>query len=312
MRELRSRLRSRAVTSLPHGFELTPEQHELLRGEPPARALQWCEGAVGAGAKLVAVAPLSGGTASAVHAVDVRDARGRVVRLVLRRFVRRDWLDEDPDAPRREAAALEIVERCPVPTPRLLALDAGAQSADVPALLMTRLEGSIDWNPSELEAFLARLAAVLPAIHATIIPAGAALPDYEPYQPRPARPPAWSARPEVWEHAFEVFDGPAPASERYLIHRDYHPGNVLWTDGAVSGVIDWSNASVGSPGADIGHCRWNLAGFIGIEAAERFLELTGRRDHHPYWDIAAALGGFEDGDLDARDEDFVAYAVGRL
>jgi prepilin-type processing-associated H-X9-DG protein len=300
------------VSSPPHGFELTPDDHELLRGEPPAPALRWCEGAVGRGAEVIGLAPLPGGTASAVHAVDVRDSRGHVRRLVLRRFVRRDWLEEEPDAPRREAMALEIVDRCPVPTPQLLALDARAESTDVPALLMTRLDGSIEWDPAELEPFLGRLAAVLPDIHATTIPPGAALPDYLPYQPRPARPPSWSARPEVWLRAFEVFDGPAPRHERCLIHRDYHPGNVLWADGAVSGVIDWSNASVGSPNADIGHCRLNLAGYIGIEAAERFLEITGRDNYHPYWDIVAALGGFEERDIDARDEDFVAYAVGRL
>lgn len=300
------------MRSPPHGFELTPELHVLLRGEPPAEALRWCEGVVGGGAEVFGVAPLPGGTASAVHAVDVRDARGRVRRLVLRRFVRRDWLAEEPDAPQREAKALEIVEGCPVPTPRLLAVDALGERADVPALLMTRLGGSVDWTPAELEPFLARLAAALPVIHATAIPVRAALPEYEPYQPRPARPPAWSARPEVWRRAFEVFDGPPPPHERCFIHRDYHPGNVLWSDGAVSGVIDWSNASIGSPNADIGHCRFNLAGYIGIEAAERFLELTGRVDYHPYWDIAAALGGFDDGDLDARGEEFVAYAVGRL
>jgi aminoglycoside phosphotransferase (APT) family kinase protein len=300
------------VRSPPHGFELTPEDHELLRGAPPARALRWCERVVGGGAEVVGLAPLQGGTASAVHAVDVRDPRGHVRRLVLRRFVRKDWLEEEPDAPQREATALEVVDRCPVPTPRLLALDARADSTDVPALLMTRLSGSIEWEPAELETFLDRLGAVLPGIHATTIPPGAALPDYRPYQPRPARPPSWSTRPDVWQRAFEVFDGPAPPHERRLIHRDYHPGNVLWTDGAVSGVIDWSNASVGSPNADIGHCRVNLAWYMSIEGAERFLEMTGRDDYHPYWDIVAALGGFEEGDLDARDEDFVAYAVGRL
>jgi aminoglycoside phosphotransferase (APT) family kinase protein len=305
-------LTSSGMRSPPHGFELTPELHELLRGEPPASALGWCEGVVGRGAEVVGVAPLPGGTASAVHAVDVRNSRGHLRRLVLRRFVRRDWLEEEPDAPEREATALEIIERCPVPTPRLLALDARAENTDVPALLMTRLEGSIEWDPAELEPFLSRLGAVLPDVHATPIPPDTTLPGYEPYQPRPERPPSWSSRPEVWQRAFEIFDGPAPAHERCLIHRDYHPGNVLWSDGAVSGVIDWSCASIGSPNADIGHCRVNLAGHIGIEAAERFLELTGRPDYHAYWDIVAALGGFEEDDLDARDEDFLAYAVDRL
>jgi aminoglycoside phosphotransferase (APT) family kinase protein len=281
-------------SSPPHGFELPPGEHQLLRGPPPPRALRWCEAAVGGRARVVRFAALAGGTSSAVHAVDVRDVGGRTRRLVLRRFVRRDWLEEEPDAPRREAAALALAGDCPIPTPGLVAVDASGEAAGVPALLMTRLAGGIEWRPADLEGFLLRLATVLPPIHATPAPAGA-LPPYSPYEPGDRRPPPWSRRPDVWLRAFEVFDGPTPADARCLIHRDYHPGNVLWRAGAVSGVVDWASASIGSPSADVGHCRLNLVGGIGLEAADRFLDLhreaSGRDEYHPYWDVVAALGG---------------------
>jgi hypothetical protein len=66
-------------------------------------------------ARVVRFAALAGGTSSAMHAVDVRDVGGRTRRLVLRRFVRRDWLEEEPDAPRREAAALALAGDCRSP-----------------------------------------------------------------------------------------------------------------------------------------------------------------------------------------------------
>ena len=79
------------------------------------------------------------------------------------------------------------------------------------------------------------------------------------------------------------------------------------------------NASVGAPGADLGHCRMNLARAIGLDAADRFAALhrsvSGRDDEHPYWDLVAALGGFEEADLarwTPREEDFLAQAVERL
>lgn len=278
-----------------HGFDLTPEDRRLLRGPVPADALRWCAEAVGPRARVVRAVPLDGGTSSAVHAVDVKD-RGRMHPLVLRRFVRADWLADEPDLAQREAAALEAVRDCAVPTPELVAV------AD-DAVLMTRLDGAVEWEPVDVEAFLRRLTAVLPEIHAVAVPAG--IPDYSPYELEVREPPAWSSRPEVWQRAFEVFEGPRPAHERRFIHRDYHPGNVLWTGGAVSGVVDWVNASIGSPLADVGHCRMNL----GIEAADRFLELYGP-DYHPYWDIVAALGGM--GEWTPADEDFVARAVARL
>ena len=109
-----------------HGSDLSPADEALLRGPPPARAIAWCERV--AGARIVAVAPLRGGMSSAVHALT--SAGGR--ELVLRRFVRADWLAEEPDAPARELAALAIAERCAVPTPRRRGRRPGA--APRPAL----------------------------------------------------------------------------------------------------------------------------------------------------------------------------------
>jgi len=65
------------------------------------------------------------------------------------------------------------------------------------------------------------------------------------------------------------------------------PGNVLWSRGWVSGIVDWVNASLGAPEAEAGHCRANLAGHFDQTVADRFLAryqaLTGRAGHHPYW-----------------------------
>jgi aminoglycoside phosphotransferase (APT) family kinase protein len=298
-----------------HGFELTARDRRLLRSPPPARALRWCAEAVGHGARVSAVAALDGGMSSAVHAVDL-ERTGHVHRLILRRFVRADWLAEEPDVPRREAAALELLATTAVPTPGLVAVDETGAAAGVPALLMTRLPGKIDWEPAGLDTYLARLAAPLPEIHATPLPPAHPIPDYRPYELEAGGPPRWSAEPGLWERAFEAFRTPPPARERRFIHRDYHPGNVLWRAGAVSGIVDWPNASVGSPDADAGHCRMNLAGAIGPHAADRFLArylaISGREDYHPYWDLAAVLGGFSAGHWTAADERFVASALARL
>jgi aminoglycoside phosphotransferase (APT) family kinase protein len=133
------------------------------------------------------------------------------------------------------------------------------------------------------------------------------------------RPPRWAAQPEVWHRAFEVHAGPPPTLEHLFIHRDYHPGNVLWARGKMQGVIDWVNASRGSPEADVGHCRMNLAYRFGQPAADRFLRLyqalSERREYHPYWDIVAAIGGLDESDdarANPRGEAFLARAVAEL
>jgi aminoglycoside phosphotransferase (APT) family kinase protein len=57
---------------------------------------------------------------------------------------------------------------------------------------------------------------------------------------------------KAWLCGIAALDGPVPSDERVFIHRDFHPGNVLWRDGEVTGVVDWVNASIGSPWADVG------------------------------------------------------------
>jgi aminoglycoside phosphotransferase (APT) family kinase protein len=276
---------------------------------------------VGPGSRVLSVEPLAGGTSSAVHAVRVDNGASGPLELVLRRFVRLDWLAEEPDLASREAAALEVLAEIALPTPRLVAVDADGSVAGEPSVLMTRLPGWIEWDPPAVDGFLRALAQPLPVIHSVAVPQGVSLPDYAPYPLRMHRPPVWASRPDVWERAIALLESPPPAAcEGVFIHRDYHPGNVLWEDGRVTGIVDWVNASIGSPWADVGHCRMNVFSELGDDAADRFLQLyravSGRTDdYHPYWDISAAIGGLDE-DADAEpspaDELFLAAAVARL
>ena len=303
-----------------HGFELSPADEALLRGPVPAQALRWVGESLGPSARVLATEALAGGTSSAVHALRVDTGGSRVRELVLRRFVRADWLAEEPDTATREAEALELLADVGLPTPRLVAVDPDGSHAGAPSVLMTRLAGRVEWEPPVVEEFLRALAEPLPVVHSVRVAAGGALPYYRPYPLRMRRPPAWAGRPDVWERAFDVLDAESPKQELLFVHRDYHPGNVLWEGGRVSGIVDWVNASVGSPWADVGHCRVNIASELGQQAADRFLDLYravsgSTDDYHPYWDISAAIGGLDE-DADDQpspaDERFLAAAVARL
>ena len=252
--------------------------------------------------------PLHGGTSSAVHAVDVRDRAGNLHPLVLRRFVDEEWRAQEPDAPRIEAAALTLLEPRPLPTPRLVAL---GEVDGIPLLLMTRMPGALVWQPGDVDSYLRRLAAALPEIHAT--PVAAQLPPYAPYALEAQDPPDDSP---VWRGAFAIFHGAAPSDERRLVHRDYHPGNVLWAGGKISGIVDWASTRIGPPEVDVGHCRSNLVSSLGMAGADRFLNAwlsaAGHDEYDPYWDVVATLGGCRQEDLaclDAGDRALLQRAV---
>jgi aminoglycoside phosphotransferase (APT) family kinase protein len=264
---------------------------------------------------VVAVRPLPSSWL-ANHAVDVADAAGAVHRLVLRRWARPGWADEDPDfTAAREAAILELLATTPVPAPALVAADPDAAACDVPALLLARLPGAPPDLAGDPARLVAGLAAALPPIHAVPGP-GPAPPYHRFYEPDRLVPPAWSDRPALWERAFAVAAGLPPDGRACFIHRDYHPGNTLWSGGRLTGVVDWVGGSWGPPSVDLGHMRVNLAADLGLSVADRFLAahraLTGF-DHHPYWDLVSAADVAPDMEPYWRwVEDLVAAALAEL
>jgi aminoglycoside phosphotransferase (APT) family kinase protein len=62
------------------------------------------------------------------------------------------------------------------------------------------------------------------------------------------------------------------AAPSVLTHYDYWSGNVVWRDGALAGIVDWSGASLGPRGFDIGWCRLDLFLLDGARVADVFLD----------------------------------------
>ncbi len=63
---------------------------------------------------------------------------------------------------------------------------------------------------------------------------------------------------------------PAAAGVGRLLHGDFWTGNVLWKDGGLAAVIDWEDAMIGDPLADLAIARSNLVWTHGIEACRAF------------------------------------------
>jgi Ser/Thr protein kinase RdoA (MazF antagonist) len=229
---------------------------------------------------------------SAVHLVTAQLADGRRCQAVLRRYVRPELNREDPDIAARETRALTIAASVAVPTPVLLAADPAGSAAGVPALLMSRLPGRIDWWPSDADRWLTRLAELLPRIHATRLPPPGTIRSFGFCPPASSEPPSWARYPDVWERAAEISQKSGPRLPAVLLHGDFHPGNVLWRRGTISGVVDWQAVCTGPAVVDVAHCRLNLLTF-GSEVADRFTsrwESAAAVSYHPWADVIAIIG----------------------
>jgi aminoglycoside phosphotransferase (APT) family kinase protein len=300
-----------------HGFCDDEETKRLLRSRPPRQALAWAAACLGG--PVISTRALRGGMSSAVHLLTVQDRSGHHRQAVLRRYVRPEPSEPEPDAAWREARALVAARRAEVPTPALLAVDPAGAEAGVPTVLMSRLPGRVDWWPSDTERWLRRLAGLLPRIHAAPLPPIGVLQPFAPYRQASYRPPGWARYPRVWERAAEISYGPPPSVPPVLLHRDFHPGNVLWRRGAVTGVVDWQGACTGAAVADVAHCRVNLLTF-GADVAERFTVLwqqAAGTAYHPWADVVTIIGFLDDlGDSWGSErhlvEDMLARAVAEL
>ncbi len=297
----------------PHGFDLGAELYGRLRGPVPEQALRWVEAETGD--SVVSQRALEGGSSSAVHRLTLRATNGAERLVVLRRYVL-DWVLDEPWAPGNEALVLGLISSAhsTLAAPELLAADLGGEQVGSPAVLMSALQGDVVWHPADVESWLRRLAEALPTIHA--LPVSPRLSDWAPYPPADSSlPPRWTRYRSAWETAIGCYYGLRPAGDRVFLHRDYHPGNVLWTGGTITGVVDWVSSCAGPPEEDVAHCRANLAIHLGQDSADRFLQiwqnLTGRPQYDPFYDLTSVLS-FDTETPDPGLDEFVAAAAARL
>lgn len=63
---------------------------------------------------------------------------------------------------------------------------------------------------------------------------------------------------------------PADATAPQPLHGDYWPGNVLWRAGRLAAIIDWEDAALGDPLADLANCQFELLWAWGRGAMQQF------------------------------------------
>jgi aminoglycoside phosphotransferase (APT) family kinase protein len=262
-----------------------------MRAAPPPTTLSWMLTRLDA-AELVNIDIMPGGSTAAMHRVTVRRADGTELTVVLRRYVVTEILRESLAVATQEIAALSLAATAPIPTPGLLAADPHADDTDAPTIVMSLLPGQPRWEPNRRHDWLDQLVDALIAFHAIEIPGDVNLPAIRRYDQTSYAPPRWAERPRVWETAIEVFHHPIPEVDVGFVHRDFHPGNILWRHNDLTGVVDWQAACRGPASIDPGHLRMNLLLYNATLAEE--LRVTWQRRsgkaYHPWADVMSIIG----------------------
>ena len=228
-------------------------------------------GALEPGCRLVEARALTGGVSADVIGIEVVTAEGDRRRLVFRRHRDVDFKDHGSAVAAKEHRLLAALHRRGLAVPEPYAYVA-TDAETGPYLLMEWVDGSTGLTDDELPDALDQMAAFLVDLHA-LDPGAPDLPPLDaledpalaviPYLPATSSGRAVAA---TLATAGARRDGERPA----VIHGDYWPGNVLWRDGRLVAVLDWEDASVGDPLADLATARVELACQYGDDAAEHF------------------------------------------
>jgi len=80
-----------------------------------------------------------------------------------------------------------------------------------------------------------------------------------------------------------------------LLHGDFWLGNLLWHEGKLAAIIDWEDAMIGDPLADLGKSRLEILWALGRDAMREYsacyLSLNPELDASalPFWDLWGAF-----------------------
>lgn len=246
----------------------------------------------------------------------------------VRRLVLRQYGPPDEAWAGTEFELLQLLHAAGLPVPRPWHAHRGS-------LLLDYVDGDPVNEPPDLTAFTDGLATALAALHDVAIPHPglAGLPDVRDSWALPsgttiAGPDHALSEPAI-RAALALAWPPPAANPPVLLHGDYWPGNTLWRDGALAGIIDWEDAMTGDPLADVAVARQELAWFFGTRAmaefTARYRQLRPAVDVSalPAWDLRAALrpagklagwglSAGQQASMIAAHRQFVSEALGQL
>lgn len=238
---------------------------------PSSGALEEVRRLAGSAARIRTVGRLEGGQHADTWKVDTENP---VRRMVVRQFPVADAAAE------HERRVLQALGGLGGLAPLLLGCDIDGRWSEHPTTLISWLDGEADITPADPVGWAGELGRALALVHAVPSERLASLPsvfDHGGGSPDRLDGPLASAVRSRWAQVAE--------SPQVLTHNDYWSGNVVWRDGRLTGIVDWSGAARGPRGYDLGWCRLDLFLVYDEQVADAFLAAYDAGAGRPVGDV---------------------------
>lgn len=250
--------------------------------------------------KLLRIWELKGGVSAQVTAFEMECSDGQTKKMIVRRHGEVD-LKQNPHVAADEFKLLQILQSVELPTPTPYYLDPSDVVFSTPCIVIEFIEGQTEFVPSNLTDFIIQLATNLAKIHSVDCSNldVSFLPEQEKIyidklRKRPATLDESLGEGRIRDTLESVWPL-AQQNKSVLLHGDFWPGNTLWKDGQLVAVIDWEDAALGDPLADVANSRLEILWAFGVDAMNDFthqyqsMMTTIDFTNLPYWDLCAAL-----------------------
>lgn len=207
---------------------------------------------------------IGGGIGSATHVVTYADG----FCVVIKRY------PSEPDPVRCEWERLTFAHSAGLPAPEPLGVDLEGDWFGCPTIVMTRMPGRADIAPSNHSRYVGEVVGVLAKIHAVDVAnaAGCVLSPHfvETWVP-PDEPSEGVLNRTVAERLLQTLVAIHPwtaGDGRVFNHGDFHPGNLLWSSGRLTAVVDWSGARVGYRAGEVAYFANEAELLLGVEVGD--------------------------------------------
>jgi len=249
--------------------------------------------------KLLRVWELKGGISAQVTALEIEQPGGQTKKMLVRQHGTVD-LKQNPQIAADEFRLLQLLQSVSLATPAPYYLDLSGEIFVTPFIVIEYIEGKTEFAPANRGDFLLQLATHLARIHRVD---GSQLDlSFLPQQEKRVAAKLRERPAQIAESSDEgsirdALEAARPFFQRntsVLLHGDFWPGNIVWRDGQLVAVIDWEDAAIGDPLADLANSRLETLWAFGVEAMQ---DLTYQYQslsaidfaQLPYWDLWAAL-----------------------
>lgn len=249
--------------------------------------------------KLLRTWELKGGISAQVTALEIERPDGQTKKMIVRQHGEVD-LKHNPYIAADEFKLLRLLQSVGLATPTPYYLDQSGEIFSTPYIVIEYIEGKPEFALSHVPDLILQFATQLSRIHAVDCSrlAVSFLPTAEKrYAEMLRERPTHVDESSDERHIRDAFEAVWPLPQRntsVLLHGDYWPGNILWQDGQLVGIIDWEDAQLGDPLADVANSRLEILWAFGLDAMQSFTQQYQSMTvidftNLPYWDLCAAL-----------------------